>query len=134
MANIEKIKTDSQKEIEGVWVDFALDIKLKIARARNPKYTELVRNLTEPIRVKMRDDTIEMDELNEILLQVRAKTILLDWQNIEDKDGATISYSPEKVEEFFRDPELRDFYKFIIAVSENADQYRKDLVKESEKN
>lgn len=134
MANIEKIKTDLQKQTKGVWVDFALGIELKIARARNPKYTEMVRNLTEHLRIKIRDDSIEIDELNEVLLKVRARTILLDWKNIEDKDGVAIPYSPEKAEEFFRDPELQDFYKFVQIVSDDADQYRKELIEGIEKN
>ena len=45
MANIESIKTDLDKEANGVWADFAEGIQLKIARARNPRYQEVLRNL-----------------------------------------------------------------------------------------
>lgn len=134
MANIESIKTSEDKEENGVWVDFAEGISLKIARARNPKYQELLRNLIEPKRVEIRNDKVSIEDLNGVLLQVRAKTILLDWKDIEDNEGKPISYSPEKALEFFKDPELRDFYEFVVVISENADQFKKDLIKDSEKN
>jgi len=134
MANIESIKTSVEKEIDGVWVDFAMGIQLKIARARNPKYQELLRKLIDPVRVEIRDDKLDIKDLNNIILEVRAKTILLDWKNIEDKDGKDIPYSPEKAIEFFKNPELKDFYTFVVTISENADQYKKDLIESSEKN
>lgn len=134
MANIESIKTDLNKQANGVWVDFAEGIRLKIARAKNPKYIELLRDLVEPERKAIREDKLDIDNLADIVLEVRAKTILLDWENIEDNDGNSIPYSSEKAMEFFKNPELNDFYVFVVAVSENADQFKKDLVKDSEKN
>ena len=137
MANIEKIKTDLNKENEGVWVDFAEGIRLKIARARNPKYQELLRSLLEPKRKDIRDDNVKIEDFNEILLEVRAKTILLDWENIEedtDLHKGSVPYSSEKAKEYFENPELRDFYQFVVLISENAEQYKKDLTKASEKN
>jgi len=134
MANIESIKTDLDKEVNGVWVEFAEGIELKIARARNPKYQELVRSLVEPKRKEIREDNFSTDKFADILLEVRAKTILLDWRNIEDRKGNTIPYSSIKAIEFFKDPELKDFYTFVVTISENADQYKKDVIADSDKN
>jgi len=133
MADINSIKTDSNKEIEGVWVDFELGIKLKIARARNPKYTELLRQLLDPLRVDIRNDKVAVDDFNNILLEVRAKTVLLDWKNIEE-NGKSIPYSSEKAIEYFKNPDLKDFYVFVVSISENSAQYKKDLIENSEKN
>lgn len=134
MANIELIKTSIDKENEGVWVDFAEGIELKIARARNPKYAELLRTLVEPRKVEIRKDKLDLKDFADILLEVRAKTVLLDWKNIEDAEGNSVSYSPEKATEYFKNPELKDFYNFVVAISENADQYKKDLIEEAGKN
>ena len=134
MANINKIKTDLQKETQGVWIDFEAGIRLKIARARNPAYNELMRKLTEPHRKTIREGGAELELLENLQRQVRAKTILLDWKNIEDETGKTIKYSSEQALEFFHDPELRDFYTFVILESENMANFKKELVKDSEKN
>lgn len=134
MACIDKIKTDLQKETQGVWIDFEVGIRLKIARARNPASRELMRKLTEPHRKTIRDGGMELEVLEDLQRQIRAKTILLDWENIEDVTGKTIEYSPEQALEFFNDLELRDFYTFVILQSENMENFKKELVKESEKN
>ena len=134
MANIERIKSDVQKEDNGVWIDFEVGIKLKIARARNFAYRELMQKLVEPYRKDIREGEIDLEVIQTILKQVRAKTILLDWENIEDKNGKTIKYSPEQTQAFFDDPELRDFYTFVILASENMEHFKKELVEDSEKN
>jgi len=133
MADINAIKVDLKKEIEGVWVDFILGIRLKIARARNVKYTELLQKLLDPYRKDIRENKVKAEDFANILLEVRAKTILLDWENIEE-EGKTIPYSAKKAIEYFKNPELKDFYDFVVGVSENADEYKKDLIKDSEKN
>ena len=133
MANIESLKTDVNKEQDGTWVDFVLGIRLKIARARNPKYNEMIRKLTEHMRIDMREKRFNYEEFNEVLIKVRAKTILLDWENIDEK-GVAIHYSAEKAAEYFRNPELKDFYTFVVAISESAEAYKKDIIEESEKN
>ena len=134
MANIESIKTSIEKENNGVWVDFAEGIQLKIARASNPKYKELLRDFMEPKRKDRREDKLDLEDLATLFIEIRAKTILLDWKNIEDNDGKSIPYSSEKAMEFFKDPELKDFYDFVVVVSESANHYKKDLIKDSEKN
>lgn len=134
MACIENIKTDLQKEDKGVWLDFELGIRLKIARARNSAYRELMRELTEPYRKDIREDGIKLEVLEDLLRQVRAKTILLGWENIEDKAENPIEYSPEQALAFFNDPELRDFYTFVVMASENMENFKKELIEDSEKN
>lgn len=133
MANINSIKTDIKKESEGTWVDFILGIRLKIARARNPKYNEMIRKLTENMRVDLRKGKFEADEFEQVLLKVRAHTILLDWENIEE-DGKMVPYSPEKAIEYFSNPELKDFYVFVVSISESSEAYKKELIEDAEKN
>jgi len=132
--NIERIKTDVSKETDGTWVPFVLGIELKIARAGNPKYKECIRKLVEPVTKEIRNETATLEDFADILIKVRAKTILLDWKNLDDKDGNPIPYSSVKAEEFFRDPELQDFYKFVVATSESSADFKKALIEDAEKN
>jgi hypothetical protein len=134
MANINAVKTDLNKEENGTWIEFALGIRLKIARARNPRYQERLRELTDPHRKDIREDKADLKQMAKILKKVRAETILLDWENIEDESGQPIPYSSEKALEFFNDNELKDFYSFVVLSSEQIDNFKKDLVEESEKN
>lgn len=133
MANINRIKTDIEKQNEGTWIEFLMGIRLKIARSRNPRYNEMMRKLTENMRLDMRENKFNTDEFNEMLIQVRAHTVLLGWENI-DEDDKPVPYSPEKAMEYFRNPELNDFYTFVVQVSESHEAYKKEIVKDAEKN
>jgi len=133
MAHLNSIRTDPEKETKGVWTDFAEGIRIKVARAGNPEYRKLLRELTGPHLDKIRDGSVDPDLNLEILKKVRAATILLGWENLEDDNGE-ISYSPERALEFFKDETLRDFYLFVIIQSENIDLFRKEIVAESVKN
>jgi len=101
MANIDSVKTDIDKETNGVWVDFAAGIQLKIARSRNLKYQEEIRRLLEPAVGEMRNEIITTEAFAALLLRVRAKTVLLDWKNIEE-NGVTVPYSVEKAIKYIK--------------------------------
>lgn len=131
MASIESIKTNIDWETNGKWVDYYAGIELLIARSGNPAYNECMRSLVEPITEEIRDDKTTVQDWAALLLKVRAKTVLLGWRNLDDKEGNPIPYSAEKAEEFFNDPELKDFYKFVRETSESAETYLKRVAKET---
>ena len=133
MASIESIKTDSKLELDGKWVDY-YGIRLLIARAGNQNFNEVMRSLVEPIQEEIREDKTTVDDFAELLILARSKAVLLGWENLEDNDGKPIVYSSDKAAEFFRNPELHDFYKFVVAVSEDSAQYAKKVAEESVKN
>jgi hypothetical protein len=134
MANIERIKTDESKEIQGVWEDYILGIRVKVARDLNPKYREELRNLIDPDKGEYRKEKIDIDTFTKITNIVRARTILLGWENIDDNDGKPIPYSAIASEKFFANPELKDFCAFVVAISKDQDKYAKEVLEESAKN
>jgi hypothetical protein len=58
----------------------------------------------------------------------------MDWKNIDDGKGKDIPYSKEKALEFFENPELEDFFDFIVLVANQKENYRKKVNEESAKN
>lgn len=143
MANINLIRTDGEKELKGVWVDFAEGIRLKIARSGNDAYNKLLRELSEPHIDLIRAESLkpeneqseEYKKLNAaIMVEVRATTILLDWEAIEDENDETVEYSLGQAMEYFRDPSLKDFYVFVRIQSQNIDNFRKEAIDKAVKN
>ena len=63
-----------------------------------------------------------------------AHTIVLGWRNLEDDNGNSIPYSPEKALEFLKDPEMLDFYNWVLLTANNAELFRKQFDAESEGN
>jgi len=133
MAHIHSIMTDLEKEQKGVWVNFAEGIRLKIARAGNPDYNKLLRELSKPYIKEIREGTADDNVNKDILMKVRSETILLGWENLDGDEGA-ILYSAQTAYEFFKDPSLKDFYNFVIIESENMDLFRMTITEASVKN
>ena len=132
MGKLSKVKTDSKKEIEGIWEDYEEGIRLKIARMGNPLYDEEIYRLSKPVLKRSRE--IPADELERISKQAVAKYILVDWENIEDDDGNEIPYSSEKALEYFNDHDLRGFYRDIILIANDRNRFRREFIEEAVKN
>lgn len=109
MGDVKKLfGVDAKKEQEGVWRDdIGGDIKIKIARIGNPNYQKRFQALTKPHRRALRSNRLSDDIAEKLLIQCLAETIVLDWENVEEK-GKKIPYSLENAIKLLTDyPELR---------------------------
>lgn len=134
MAKLSLIKTDSKREVEGVWVEWEMGVELKIARAGNRAFDDLMQKTSEPFLKKTRKGELPEGKAEEILKHCVASTILLGWKNIEDDDGKTLKYSAKKAKELLDDEDLRDLYKFILVQSNETARYRRELDEDGAKN
>lgn len=131
MASLNFIRTDPDRSESGIWVDFDQGIRLRIARLGNTKYESFLREKqaeTLVTRGRRRRQKLDLDQGSDILKEAVARFVLVDWQNIDDGDGKPIPYSWEKALEFFKDPSLDEFYKFVIDTSTTVDLYLREDV------
>lgn len=128
---LSEYKYDSIKEEQGVWFENSEGLKLKIARAGNPKAAALTRKLGVENQRRLRR-TNNADLVDDLAKQVVAKHILLDWDNLEDDDGKPIQHTSAKALEFFR--EYNDFYLEVMEYASRDDEYRESIVDEAVKN
>ena len=131
MAKLSQLKTDKKKEIEGVLIDYDLDVKLLVASVNNPKYKEHRTELLRPYMQAIRSGKDDVDVVEHIKPAI-ARHLLIGWQNITDDKGRTIEYSEKAALELLN--ELPDMVNLILAAASNKDQYRLQVQKESEKN
>lgn len=134
MAKLNAIATDMEKAESGVWLGYDSGIEIKVARWGNKKHQQYTQQLLKPHLSVVRGKNAEPTLLDDIDRQAAAKYVLLDWKNIQDDNGLDIPYSAEKALEIFRDPAFEDFYRFVVSVSMNRENYRLDLQKDAEKN
>ena len=134
MARLNAIATDMEKADGGVWVTYEAGIEVKIARWGNKNHQTYTQQLLRPHLSVIRGKNAEPELLEDIDKQSAAKYILIDWKNIQDDNDKDIPYSPEKAFEIFKKPEYQDFYKFVVNVSMNRENYRLDAQKDAEKN
>jgi len=128
MAKLSQIKSDPKKTDEGIWLDFAAGIRLKIARLHNPAYAKYMTALQKPYIRQVRAGTLDAEISARLTKQVVA------WENIEDEKGQAIPYSPEKALELISDPTLFELYDFVLEVAASAELYRAQLHEDSVKN
>jgi len=131
MAKLSSLRSDAQKESEGVWVEWEAGVSLLIARLNNSGFQARVRALTAKHTKRIRAGTFPDEEMEEISKSAMAHHVLLGWKNIEDDDGNALEYSVEKAEELLCEPDLRDLYQFVLTQANERELYRRDVEEDS---
>lgn len=73
--------TDKSKEKEGVWIDYgSFQVKVAYAGPGNTKFTRYSEEKLKPLRTAMQAGTIDEARSMHVLMDIYAKTIVLDWQ------------------------------------------------------
>lgn len=121
---VSQLITDPIAEINGVWVDIGQGGQLKIARAGNPAAARCYERLTAEAGT---DKLTEAQSLD-ILIELLANTILLDWSGLENDDGSSIPYSKDKAKELLG---YRDFRALVQTHANNQAAFRFAAVKEA---
>ena len=91
---------------------------VRVAEADNPRYREVRARLYRDNRMALQPSNPGAAELRKQLeVRIQAETILVDWANLTEEDGAVIPYSPEKAAEFLGNPAMWAFAQFVVDVS-----------------
>jgi len=116
-------KTDRTAEIEGVWLEVAVNdhnskpIRIKISRmsSSNKRYTKELNKVTKPHQSAIQNDALDNDLARKMLQEVFADTVLLDWENLpkselngNDEDTELLEFNRENALALFK--ELPDLY------------------------
>lgn len=126
-----KYATDEALENNGVWRQIAGGVELLIARSGNPKYAKLLTKEVDRARLVLDGEDARADKVsNEIMVDVIARTILLDWRT-KGEDGSTVAtifaggkdlpYSVENAKVMLA---LKDFRRQVAVFSDEMDAYK----------
>jgi len=117
--------TDVSLEEEGVWITLDEASAIKIARLNNKAFKQLATKIGKQSKIiaKHTDDIPE-----ETLIQLIAKTILLDWKGIKVK-GKEVVYSVENAIKFMT--EYKDFRDLVIELANEKETFRRVEIEEN---
>lgn len=117
-------RTDRTLEIEGVWLEVALNdhndnpIRIKIARmgSSNKRYTKALEQASKPHQSAIQNSALDNEIAKRMLQKVFLDTILLDWENLpkseltgNDDDEELLEFNRDNAEALFAElPELYD--------------------------
>lgn len=136
--DINALRVDLAMEQQGAWVryeieDFKTDIWLRIARWGNPAFVKAVSEITAQRKVLLGVKELDAEQRIDVNREAACRTILTDWTGAAE-NGRPLPYSPEKALEFFRDPEMRNFWSFVVSESMRDAHFRKELHEAGQKN
>lgn len=123
--NLDDYMTDPVAELEGVWRELGKDKdghkrEIKLARANNEKYLEMLRPLQRKNQALLEMNDSEAFTLaEEIARECYAKHIIKGLR----VDGKDVEYTPEKGREMLM---KKDFFGKIKSMSEQMDMYKVD--------
>lgn len=123
--------TDMVAEVEGVWIDYAEGVSMKIARmgGANYEYSRYLSAQLKPYKFQLDKGTLSEEKSKEIMADVIARCVLKDWKGVTDGQGQPIEFSLAAAKEIlFQYPELlkdlqtqaSDYRRFALEVLEDV--------------
>ncbi len=75
-------ETDTAVERDGVWVEYAPGVEVRIARAggSNKHFAKVMERLAKPHRRAIQTDSVDADVLRDIFIKAYAQAIIVDWK------------------------------------------------------
>jgi hypothetical protein len=138
--DLEKIKVDVKKEEEGDWIDldkYNPDLKGARVLLRSPNnrdYKDLNFKLQwKRNRRGANTKAPKSEEAEDILAQLYARTIILDWEGIEE-GSVKVECTPEEAYRLLSSPEYRVFANAVVAAATEIGESETDLVEQTSKN
>jgi hypothetical protein len=133
MGNINTLRADLDKQVNGTWFAYEAGIELKIARWGNERFLQVQQQLVEQRKVVLNARELTDEQRLDVNKEAAARTILLDWRHL-DEDGVPVGYAPEQALAYFRDPELAAFWTFVFLKSVEEANFRKTRIEADLKN
>jgi hypothetical protein len=135
----QQYETDAKVEKEGVWLEFGPnthdnEIKIRVARAggANESYLKQLEFRSKPIRRGIQTETVDRKKLETIVREVYAETVVVAWENVEDREGKLLEFNKENVLKVLTD--LPWIYQEIMEASTKLQLFRKEILEEDAKN
>ena len=135
----EQFQTNSQCEVDGIYIEYGPNskgnpIRFKVARAggKNTQFAKAMEKHTKPHRRLIEMNLLSPTIAEKIVRTVFIESILKGWENVEDRNGEELVYTPEAAEELFS--ELPDLFNSLSEMAKDASNFRQELLKEDVKN
>ena len=131
--------TDKNLECTGILLQYGQnsqgkDICIRIARAggSNKQYQKRMEALVKPYRRQIQNETISNDLMEKLVQQAFAETVVLGWENVEDKDGKPMEFTVDNCLNLFKD--LPDLFKDIQDQAQRSALFKAEVLETEAKN
>jgi len=139
MSIFKQFGTDKKLEQEGVLVEYPANEDGSIPSFRlarmcrsNKRYTRAVELATRPHKQALKHETLKPEIAEEVFLDVFVGTILLSWDNIQDKNGKAVIFNKENAKDLLK--KLPDLYDDLQEKAKDISLFLEAEMEQEEKN
>lgn len=129
-------QTSKLREIDGVWLQYGVTadgapIRIKIGRAGggNIAFSKALDKAVRPHKRAIQVGALDEKVAEKLMHWVYAETVVLDWENVERKDGTVLPFTRANVLLVFE--ELPDLFKDIQVQAAELANFR-EMVREGD--
>lgn len=117
--NISKLQTDDTRAVEGVWLDFSDDVRVRVAYCE--KSTAYKRALAREMRRHRQAELQRRPELAEACVTLAMEKVLLEWEGFTEGEADTpLAVNDANRRKLLAIPEFRDW---LARETHNADNF-----------
>jgi len=119
-------ESDAEKEANGAFIDVG-PFRFKLARAggANRRYKTLVEKKMKPHVRLAEAGLLPDDTATEILAECFSEAVVLDWENVSDRDGIPVPFSPSACKKLLI--ELPDLFDELRAQATKASNFLRGI-------
>jgi hypothetical protein len=126
---------DEQRERNGIEFDTPWGtFTLARAGGSNKRFKTRFNELTAPYRIRgiEIEEIMSDEESKKVLVQCYAETVVLDWREVNDKDGNPIPFSVENAVALFS--KFDDLFSIVMQAAQKMSLFRAKVQEEDAKN
>jgi len=125
--------TSPDLEKEGIVLEYGfnskgLPIGIRVARAggSNAQYSKRMEIKVKPFRRQIQTESIDKKLLEKLIMEVFCETVVLGWENVEDREGNPLPFSYEAAVKLFTD--LPDLFADVQDAAQKASLFRAEIL------
>lgn len=135
MSLYSQFTTDQKLEKDGIVLEYGLNSKglpigIRIARAggSNALYNKTAEAKIKPYRRQIQTETIDKTMLEKLMREIYASSVVIGWENVEDREGNPLPFSVPNCITLFTD--LPDLFADVQEQAQRAALFRVQLVEQ----
>lgn len=139
MSLFKQFGTDAAAETAGVKVEFGPNedktvptFHLSRMGKSNKRYSKALELATRPYRRQIELGTMSNDVADKLFLEVFVSTILLGWDNVQDREGKAMAFTKENAVELMG--QLPELYDDLQEKAKSAALFRETALEDEAKN
>lgn len=140
MSLYKQFKTDDNLERTGILLQYGVNerngepITIRVARAggSNSAYLKKIEAKVKPFRRQIQNETIEKPVVDKMLRETYAESVVLGWENVDDKQGNPLPFTVQNCIQLFE--ELPDLFTDVQEQAQKAALFRADVLEADSKN